>query len=658
MARLLSIDIETFCELDLTKVGVYRYVEHPSFEVLMLAWAFDDDPVQLVDFTAGEQLPQDVYEAVRSRTELKSAYNANFERTALDKHYQNVMPPDEWRCTMVHAAELGLPSGLGRVAEVLGLPQDQQKMKEGKALINFFSKPCKPTRSNKGRTRNLPQHDPERWEIFKEYCKQDVVTERAIRKKLEKFPIPASEQLLWEVDQKINDRGVRLDRVLIGQAIALDTLYKDRLVEEAQELTQLQNPNSLQKLKGWINEQTGDHINVTSLTKKDVPEIIEATENPAVERVLEIRAELAKTSTSKYYAMERCICDDDRARGLIQFYGANRTGRWAGRLVQVQNLPQNKIPDLALARELLRTGEFEGFELLFGNVPGILSQLIRTAFIPSDGNKLYVADFSAIEARMIAWVAGEQWRMDVFNSHGKIYEASAAQMFSVPLETIAKGHENYALRAKGKIAELALGYGGSVGALTAMGALNMGLEESELKPLVDTWRQTNPAITHLWWSVDAAAMEAVKFGRITSTHGLEFQVESGILFIKLHSGRRLAYVRPQVVPGKYNRDQLIYEGLDQTKNKWTTIDTYGPKLVENIIQALSRDCLAYSLINLQQAGYKTVMHVHDEAIVDHSAADPDKTMADIESIMGVAPPWAEGLPLNADGYHCDFYKKD
>lgn len=656
MTRILGIDIETYCELDLLKVGVYRYVQHPSFEVLMLAWAWDDEPVQLVDFMAGESLPQSVYEAVLNKSDIKAAFNANFERTALTKHLRSVMPPEEWRCTMVHAQELGLPSSLARVSEVLGMPEDQQKMKEGKALINFFSKPCRATKANKMRTRNLPHHDPERWEIFKQYCKQDVVTERAIRKRLEAFPIPYSEQELWELDQTINDRGVRLDRVLIGQAIALDTLYKDRLMAEAQDISNLQNPNSLQQIKGWVERQTG--IEVTSLTKADVPGIINATDNAKVERFMEIRQELAKTSTSKYYAMDRCICDDDRARGLIQFYGANRTGRWAGRLVQVQNLPQNKIPDLALARELLRAGEFDGFELLFGNVPNILSQLIRTAFIPSPGNKLYVADFSAIEARMIAWVAKEQWRLDVFNSHGKIYEASAAQMFSVPLESIAKGKENYSLRAKGKIAELALGYGGSVGALEAMGALSMGLEEHELKPLVDTWRATNPAITHLWWSVDAAAIEAVKFNRTTSTHGLEFSVESGILFIRLHSGRRLAYVRPRVQPGKFGRDQLLYDGMDQVKNQWTTIDTYGPKLVENIIQALSRDCLALALKNLAAAQYKTVMHVHDETIIDHSAADPDRTMAHIESIMGQAPDWCPDLPLNADGYYCDFYKKD
>ena len=656
MSRILSIDIETYSELDLTEVGVYRYTQHPSFEVMLLAWAWDDEPVQLVDFKSGDLLPQDVWETILSNRITKAAFNANFERTCLAQHMRTPMTPELWRCTMVHSQELGLPSGLGRVAEALGMPDDQQKMKEGKALINFFCKPCSPTKTNKMRTRNLPHHDPDRWEIFKQYCKQDVVTERAIRKRLEAFPIPQSEQELWELDQKINDTGVRLDRVLINQAISLDTLYTDRLMAEAQDISNLQNPNSLQQIKGWVEQQTG--IEVTSLTKADVPGIINATDNPKVERFMEIRQELAKTSTSKYNAMDRCIGDDDRARGLIQFYGANRTGRWAGRLVQVQNLPQNKIPDLALARELLRDGYFEGFELLFGNVPNILSQLIRTAFIPSYGNLLYVADFSAIEARMIAWVAKEQWRLDVFNSHGKIYEASAAQMFSVPLETIAKGKENYALRAKGKIAELALGYGGSKGALEAMGALSMGLDEHELKPLVDTWRATNPAITHLWWSVDAAAIEAVKFNRTTSTHGLEFSVESGILFIRLHSGRRLAYVRPRVQPGKFGRDQLLYDGMDQAKGKWVTLDTYGPKLVENLIQALSRDCLAFALKNLAAAGYNTVMHVHDEAIIDHSAADPDRTMSHIETIMGQAPDWCLDLPLNADGYYCEFYRKD
>jgi DNA polymerase len=659
MDKILSIDIETYCELNLKEVGVYRYVDHPSFEVLMLAWAFNDEPVQLVDFMAGEKLPQEVerHIVLPDYSAIKSAHNANFERTCLAKKYVVLMPPQEWQCTMVHAMELGLPAGLARVAAALNLPQDQQKMKEGKALIEFFSKPCRPTRANKGRTRNLPHHDPERWELFKKYCMQDVVTERAVRKTLETFPIPKTERYLWQIDQTINDRGVRLDREFISKAIQLDTLYSDRLMAEAQELTQLQNPNSLPQLKSWLNKQTGDHITVTSLTKKDVPGIIAATENPAVERMLEIRQELGKTSTSKYHAMARCICDDDRARGLVQFYGG-RTGRWAGRLIQVQNLPQNKIPDLALARELLRAGHFKGFELLYGNVPDILSQLIRTALVPSPGNLLYVADFSAIEARMIAWVAKEKWRMDVFNSHGKIYEASAAQMFGVPIETIAKDRENYALRAKGKIAELALGYGGSVGALTAMGALDMGLEKNELKPLVDTWRRTNPAITELWWSVEACAIEAVKTKCITMTHGLEFQVENGVLFIKLHSGRRLAYVRPHIIQGQYNKEQLAYEGIDQTKNKWMVIDTYGPKLVENIIQALSRDCLAHALIHLYQHDYNTVMHVHDEVIIEAPADNPNQTLTRIERIMAKGPSWAEGLPLNADGYYCEFYQKD
>ena len=657
MSRILGIDIETYCELDLLKCGAYKYVNHPSFEVLMLAWAYDDEPVQLVDYTAGEELPdQELFSLLMHTGDIKTAYNANFERTCLAKHYKSPMPPEQWECTSVHALELGMPSGLGRVAEVLGLPQDLQKSKTGKALINFFSKPCKATKVNGGRTRNLPQHDPDRWQLFKDYCKQDVVTERAVRKVLEQFPLPLSEQFLWEVDQKINDRGVKIDRDFMVMAIDLDTLHGDTLYAEARELTQLQNPNSLPQLKSWIAEQTG--LTITGLTKDDVPKIMAETDNTKVKRVLEIRGELGKTSTSKYHAMERCICDDDRVRGLIQFYGANRTGRWAGRLVQVQNLPQNKFVDLELARGLIKSGEFKALELLFGEVPSILSQLIRTAFIPSDGNLFYVADFSAIEARMIAWLAGEQWRMDVFNTHGKIYEASAAQMFNVPLETIAKGQENYALRAKGKIAELALGYGGSVGALTQMGALKMGLEEKELKPLVNTWRKTNAAITRLWWSVGDAAIEAVKFGRTTSTHGLEFQVESGILFIKLQSGRRLAYVRPHIKEGRYGKDQLLYEGLDQTKNKWAVIDTYGPKLVENIVQALSRDSLAFTLMNLDAVGYKTVMHVHDEAIVEHSDQDPDKTLKAIEDLMGKVPDWAAGLPLNAEGYHCNFYKKD
>jgi DNA polymerase len=653
---ILSIDIETYCELDLSKVGVYRYVSHPSFEVMLFAWAFNDCPIQLVDFTAGEELPAAVMKALTEHTDVpKSAYNALFERTCLEKHLKAVMAPEEWRCTMVHGYELGLPGGLGLLAEILGLPKEQQKMKEGKALITYFCKPCKSTKANGGRRRNKPQHEPERWEIFKEYCIKDVEAERAIRVILEEFPIPESEQKLWEVDQRINDRGVRLDRELIRQAIKLDDLYKARLEEESQEITQLQNTNSVAQVKEWIKRVSG--IEVTSLAKDTLPKIIAQTDNTDVKRVLELRQGLAKTSTSKYSAMARCIDDDDRARGLIQFYGAGRTGRWAGRLVQVHNLPQNKIPDLELARSLLRDGYFEAFEMFYGNVPFILSQLIRTAFIPAEGKLFYVADFSAIEARMIAWLAGEEWRMEVFSTHGKIYEASAAQMFKIDITTIDKGQPNYSYRAKGKIAELALGFGGAEGALTAMGALNMGLEKKELKPLVNAWREANSEITNLWWRVGDAAMEAVQTGLITETHGLKFQVESGILFITLLNGRRLAYTDPQIISGKFDRETLAYMGMDD-KKKWAQIETYGPKLVENIVQAMSRDCLAESIINLEDKGYRIVMHVHDEVIIDHSDEDPEQTMQHIEDIMGRTPAWADGLPLNADGYYCEFYKKD
>ncbi|MFW0776273.1 MAG: DNA polymerase, partial [Rickettsiales bacterium] len=669
-----------YCELNLPDVGVYRYVNHPSFEILMIAYSLDDDllgrsDVEIIDMTtididspALEEVDCQLKEfenLLKDPEIIKPAFNANFERTCLAKYF-GPMPPQEWDCTMVRAMRLGLPGSLDKVAKVLKLPD--QKMKEGKALITFFSKPCKPTKKNGGRTRNLPEHDPERWALFLEYCKQDVRTEIAIRDQLIRFEITEQEVALWNLDQEINDRGVLLDLDLVHNAIVMDDNHKDQLMEEARQITGVANPKSNAQLKQWLTDNTDLDVMTMGLNKTTTPKIVEATKHiPEVAKVLQIRAELNKTSTSKYSKMAEAVCDDNRVRGLLQFYGASRTGRWAGRLVQDQNLPQNKIPDLEDARNWVLAGDAEIIDMLYGNVPAILSQLIRTAFVPKEGHKFYVADFSAIEARVIAWISGEDWRMKVFNTHGKIYEASASEMFDVPIETIAKGEENYPLRAKGKIAELALGYGGAAGALKAMGALDMGLEEDELKPLVNKWRKANPMITQFWWDVGDAAMEAVVYpGTEIETHGLKFLTERGILFLQLYSGRKLACFNPRIEKGKYDKDQLVFDGMDQTTKQWTKIDTYGPKLVENIVQAVSRDLLAHAMIELERLGFRTVMHVHDEVIVEGPEVltvgkrtyDKDQILENVCQVMGIGPEWSKGLPLNADGYYCDFYMKD
>jgi len=659
MARTLSIDIETYCELDLTKVGVYKYTSHPSFEILMIAYAFDDEQVEILDLYNGSGFNsnfRDFEYHLKHAGVIKSAFNANFERTALTRLFGFEMPPEQWRCTMIHATELGLPSSLGKVAEVLQL--EDQKMDEGKALINYFSKPCKPTKANESRTRNLPDHDPEKWYRFKEYCKQDVETERTLRKRLERFPITENEQKLWELDQRMNDRGIRLDRQLMQQAIKIDAAHKKGIKAKLKELSGVDNPNSDSQIKDWIANRTDLNASEIGLNKADIADLIDTADDDEVSELLDIRAEMKKTSTSKYQAMERGIMDDDRVRGLLQFYGANRTGRWAGRLVQVQNLPRNYLQDLEYARELVKAGDYETLKMLFGNVPDTLSQLIRTTFIPEPGQLFYVSDFSAIEARVIAWLAGEKWRMNVFRTHGKIYEASASQMFGVPIEQITKDGPNYKLRQKGKVAELALGYGGSVGALIAMGALKEGLEEHELQPLVDAWRATSPTLVRFWWNIDAAAQEAITTGRITDAHNITFSVESGILFVGLPSGRRLAYIRPTVEAGKFGRDQIFFYGMDQTTKKWTKIDTYGPKLVENIVQAVSRDLLAHAMMKLESAGYNIVMHIHDEVVIEAPADDPEGTIDKINEIMGQGPDWAKGLPLGAAGFTSEFYMKD
>jgi DNA polymerase len=658
--RTLAIDIETYSSIDLIKSGVYRYIEAPDFEVLMIAYAYDDGPVELLDTMNVTVTDQDtdywsafwgLLDDLKDPQVIKTAYNANFERTCLARLYTTPMPPEEWRCTAVHAATLGLPRSLADVGRAIGLPEDKQKLKTGKALIDYFCKPCKPTKANGMRTRNLPKHSPERWAEFKAYCIQDVEVERTIRRKLEAFPVPTSEQNIWTLDQYINDRGVLIDRPLVLNAIKADGVKKAEIIEEITQLTGLNNPNSIAQLKGWL-EDTED-IEIESLNKATVPELLKGTDSAVVRRVLNLRKELGKTSVSKYKALERAANNDDRIRGTMLFYGA-RTGRWAGRIFQPQNLPHNKLADLEFARLLLYSYNIDAIEAIYGDVPDTLSQLIRTALVPKPGHKFIVSDFSAIEARVIAWLSGEKWRMEVFKTHGKIYEASAAQMFKVPIETIAKGEANYGLRQKGKIAELALGYGGAAGALDAMGALKMGLTMDELPGIVSAWRNANPALTGLWWAVGDAALEAIEEG-FADTHGLAFTHERGYLFIRLPSGRRLAYPNARIEENKFGRPGMVFDGIDGTRKTWGKIDTYGPKLVENIVQAISRDILAESMLRLDREGYKIVMHVHDEVIIE---APITAKVEDVENIMGQVPEWALGLPMRADGYECAFYKKD
>ncbi|WP_209121720.1 DNA polymerase [Alkalihalobacillus sp. BA299] len=648
--KLLSIDIETYSSVDLIKSGVYAYCESSDFEILLFAYASDDEEVQIVDLASGEVIPADILKAITDSKVIKTAYNANFERTCLAKHFNQSMPPDQWRCSSVHALMLGLPGYLDGVAKCLRLKE--QKLKEGKALIRYFSVPCKPTKVNEGRTRNLPEHDMDKWATFKDYCKQDVEVERQIRKKLDSFPIPKVEQKLWELDQKINDEGVLIDQTLVTNAIKADKAFQDKLFEEAVRLTGLENPNSPAQLKGWLLKQG---LEVDSLAKKNVEALMSEVEKPKVKRLLELRQAMSKTSVKKYEAMKRSICSDQRIRGLLQFYGANRTGRWAGRLVQIHNLPRNSLKDLQIARELLKSGSYEVLELLFDSVSDVLSQLIRTAFIPSKGHRFVVADFSAIEARVIAWLAGERWRMDVFQSHGKIYEASAAQMFKVPIETIDKGSP---LRQKGKIAELALGYGGAKGALMQMGAIEMGLTEDELPELVSAWREANPKIVKLWWGIEASAIKAVKEKAVVKIqYGLTFHYSKGILFITLPSGRSLAYVRPKIgIDERFGKEQLTYEGTEQGSKQWGRIPTYGGKLTENIIQAIARDCLAVAMLRLDKAGYRINFHVHDEVILDVPVGTG--SMEEVEEVMGQPIEWAPGLPLGADSFETFYYKKD
>lgn len=643
--KRMNIDIETYSEADLSKSGVYKYVDAPGFEVLLFGYSADGGPVKVISIAEGEELPQEIKEALLDDTVLKFAFNAQFERVCLEKYLGVHLAPDAWRCTMVASLYLGLPGSLAQVGAVLGV--EKKKLETGKDLIKFFSVPCKPTKTNGGRTRNLPEHDREKWQQFITYNARDVETEMGIMEKVARFPVP---DFLWKQyaqDQRINDLGIELDMALVTQAIKCDEESRERYLKRAQELTGLENPNSPIQLKEWI---LSNGVEMETLTKAEVASVMETATGP-VKEVLELRQLLSKSSVKKYVAMETCRCSDGRAHGLLQFYGANRTGRWAGRLVQVQNLPQNHIPDLAVARNLIKSGCFEVVELLYDSIPDTLSQLIRTAFVPREGCKFMVADFSAIEARVIAWLAGESWRQEVFRNNGDIYCASASQMFGVPVE---KHGVNGELRQKGKIAELALGYGGGVGAMISMGAIDMGLAEEELQPIVDSWRQSNPAIVKLWWDVHRCVIKAVKDKQPQIYKCLTFEYQSGMLFIGLPSGRRLAYAKPSVYRNDYDRDEIVYMGVDATK-KWGKINSYGPKFVENIIQAMSRDILAEAMARLEAAGYDIVMHVHDEAVIE---APRDAVLEDACQIMSKAPDWTPGLILNAAGYECEFYQKD
>lgn len=655
----LSIDLETFSSVDLKKCGVYKYAESDDFEILLFGYSVDGSEVKVVDLAQGETIPEVVLSALTDETVTKWAFNAQFERVCLSRYLRdkgiNVNPdktgksgglflnPSSWHCTMIWSATLGLPMSLENVGAVLGL--DKQKLTEGKNLIKYFCLPCNPTKVNGGRTRNKYFHDKEKWELFKSYNKRDVEVEMSIQEKLARFPVP---DFLWQefyLDQEINDRGIGIDPLFVESAIKLDQEMKTHLMDELKHITGLENPNSVLQMRSWLKEHG---LEMESLGKKEVAKELKTVGKELAE-VLRLRQQLAKSSVKKYTAMKNAACMDYRERGMFRFYGANRTGRFAGRLVQLQNLPQNHLPDLAEARSLVKQGNVEALEMLYEDIPDTLSQLIRTSFIPRTGFKFIVADFSAIEARVLAWLAGEKWRMRVFEEGKDIYCSSASQMFGVPVE---KHGVNGHLRQKGKIAELALGYGGSVGALKAMGALDMGLNEDELQPLVDAWRSSNPMVTTLWWDVDRAVKQCVHEHVSVRTHNIVFTYKSGFLIIKLPSKRCLYYVKPRVEENKYGGESVTYEGVGSTK-KWERLESYGPKFVENITQAIARDILLYAMQTLKE--YRIVAHVHDEAIIE---TDKSVSVQSVCELMGRTPPWAEGLVLRADGYECGFYKKD
>ena len=641
--RCISIDIESYSDVDLSKCGVYKYSSSQNFEILLFGYSVDGGDVKVIDLACGEKIPAEILAALSDESVTKWAFNAMFERVCLSNYLGEWLEPESWKCSMVWSATLGLPLSLENVGAVLGL--EKQKLSEGKDLIRYFCVPCKPTKTNGGRTRNLPEHDRGKWERFKAYNLRDVEAEMQIQQRLVKFPMP---DFVWEEywqDQEINDRGIGVDMEMVRNAIAMDGRSKSELSAAMQELTELENPNSVQQMRQWLLE---NGMETDSLDKKAVAALLKDAPEP-LKTVLTLRQQLAKSSVKKYQAMENAVCEDRRAHGMFQFYGANRTGRFSGRIIQLQNLPQNHIPDLAQARELVKGGDFDALSMLYEDIPDTLSQLIRTAFVPQDGRKFIVADFSAIEARVIAWIAGERWRLKVFEGGGDIYCASASQMFHVPVE---KHGVNGHLRQKGKIAELAFGYGGSVGALKSMGALEMGLAEEELQPLVSAWRDSNPSITEFWWAVDHAVKECVKKRMPTETHGIRFSYESGMLFITLFSGRRLAYVKPRIGENQFGGESVTYMGVGGTK-KWERLESYGPKFVENIVQAVSRDILCYAMRTLRNCSI--VAHVHDEIIIE---ADKRMSLSAVCEQMGRTPPWAKGLLLRADGYECPFYQKD
>ena len=648
--KKLSIDIETFSDIDLIKCGVYKYADSPAFEILLFAYSIDDGEINIIDLVNGEELPEEIAEAIKSDTVIKTAFNAQFERVCLSKYLGlpegEYLNPQSWYCTAVQAAELSLPSSLADVGAALGL--ERQKMTEGKELIKYFCVPCKPTKSNGGRTRNMPKDAPDKWTLFKEYCKRDVDVERQIAEKLKKYPLSKSEHDLYVLDQRINDRGVLVDLEFARQAVKLNSIQSAVATEQAYTLTGLENPNSVAQLKEWLIE---NGVEIDSLSKKAVAALADETDGD-IQEMLHLRLLMSKTSVKKYEAVMRSVCKDNRVRGMMRFCGASRTGRGSGQILQVQNLPQNHLPDLTLARDIVKDGDFEMLDMTFGNVPNVLSELIRTVLIPKQNHRFIVADFSAIEARVLSWLAGEQWRLDTFRNGGDIYCASASQMFRVPVE---KHGVNGHLRQKGKISELACGYGGSVGALKNMGAVEMGVPEDELQGLINDWRNANPHIVKLWTEVGNAAMKAIKEKTIVSLGKLVFMYERGILFIRLPSGRRLSYIKPRIGTNRFGGDSITYMGVGASK-KWERLETFGGKLVENIVQAIARDLLASAMMNVANAGYDIVFHVHDEIIAE--APDGQGSVDEMCKLMSINPDWADGIPLSADGYECEYYRKD
>lgn len=658
MQHHLSIDIETKSSVDITKAGAYRYAQSEDFEILLFAYKYDEEDVQLVDLTVEERIPERILTALMNPNVVKHAYNAAFEWYCLNTAGYRT-PLEQWNCTMIHGLYCGYTAGLDATGKAIGLPQDKQKLSTGKALIRYFCTPCKPTKSNGGRSWNLPKHAPEKWELFREYCKQDVVTENEILKRLQAFPVPKEEQRLWRMDILMNAYGVRVDTNLIAGALAIDSHSTECLTAEAFRITGLSNPNSATQLQQWLS---GKGVDIPNLQKATVEEYLQREDLPDdARKILEIRQQLGKTSIKKYVAMDTAKGADDRVRGLTQFYGANRTGRWAGRLVQLQNLPRNYLKTLDYARNLVKDKNYDGIKLLYGNVPDTLSQLIRTAFIPSDGNKFVVADFSAIEARVIAWLAGEQWVNEVFATHGKIYEATASQMFHVPIEKIAKGNPEYSLRQKGKVATLALGYQGGTAALIAMGALNMGLAEEELPDIVKRWRSANPRIRDLWYAVEQAALTTMQTAQPQGIYGLIFRYEGDLVYgqsfltVQLPSGRKLFYPKPFLQENQFGKMAIHYYTVGQQTRKWEVASTYGGKMTENIVQAIARDCLAETLKRIDRMGLQVVFHVHDEVIID---APVSITVDEICDLMAEPIPWAPGLILKGAGFESDYYMKD